>query len=147
MTLKKLVAQTLRSTGLTQRKLASKIGVSHGTISNILSGDIPRNTSTLQKFAVYFGVTIDDLQDDGNGSIREDPAQYLLHHAAARRIVTLIEQLDHEEIATLERCAEAFARSSEDVRQHLIGQLKIIERLVQHEQATGPPVQKAKGDD
>jgi hypothetical protein len=38
--------------------------------------------------------------------------------------------LDPEELATLERCAQAFHVKDRDVRLHLIGQLKLIERMI-----------------
>ena len=145
--LKKLVAQTLKANRLSQRQLADRIGVSHGTINNVMAGSLPKNIPTLQKFADYFRLTIDQLRhDEENPHMAEESAEYVRRHSPAQRIVKLLEQLDAEELATIERCADAFAKSTtDDVRQHLIGQLKIIERLVQHERATGPPDQNAKG--
>lgn len=146
--LKKLVEQALKTTRLSQRQLADKIGVSHGTINNVLAGILPKNIPTLQKFADYFRLTIDQLthDDHDNPRMAEDIAEYVRRHSPAQRIVKLLEQLDEEEIATIERCADAFTRATtDDVRQHLIGQLKIIERLVEHERATGPPDENKKG--
>lgn len=145
--LRKLVANALKTTELSQRQLAEKIGVSHGTINNVMAGSLPKNIPTLQKFADYFHLTIDQLtHDEANPRMAEESAEYVRRHSPAQRIVKLLEQLDEEELATIERCADAFARSTtDDVRQHLIGQLKIIERLVEHERATGPPDQNAKG--
>lgn len=149
MKLKRLVAQALKTTRLSQRKLADKIGVSHGTINNVMAGSFPKNIPTLQKFADYFRLTIDQLtREVSEERIAEQSEGYILQHSSAQRIVKLLAQLDEDELATIERCAEAFARAaSDDVRTHLIGQLKIIERLVHHEQATGPPSHIAQGED
>lgn len=156
--LKQLVEKKL-AMGLSQRELAEKIGVSHGTINNIIAGSPPKTLSTLQKFADYFHVGLHELSRKDQTTrhllqedlphLAEHVAEYLVQHSSARRIVQLLEQLDEDEIATLERCAEAFTKSTPDVRQHLIGQLKLIERLVEHEshepKGRAAPAKKSNG--
>lgn len=115
--------------GLSQRALAQRIGVSHGTVNNILAGIIPSSTKTLDKFAEFFKVSVESLRHDGGSHVRETPAAYATP-TKLERLIQLAEHLDRDELATLERCAEAFRAEEPEVRQHLIGQLKIIERLV-----------------
>jgi len=57
MTLKEHIEKLLLS-GISQRDLAASVGVSPGTINNILAGIIPTRLTTLQKFATYFGVDV-----------------------------------------------------------------------------------------
>lgn len=133
--LKSLVQKELKK-GMGRRKLANAIGVSHGTIGNILNDDLPKKMNTLQCFAEYFHTpvaTFDDIH--GISSAMEDVAPYKVTPlpVSIKELVELAKQLDHDELSTLKRCAAAFTRSTPDVRQHLIGQLKIIERLVEHE--------------
>lgn len=45
--------------GVSRRALASRVGVSLGTVQNILYGDTEIKNSTLEKFARYFKVPID----------------------------------------------------------------------------------------
>lgn len=66
MLLKTLVKKDLER-GETQRGLALKVGVSLGTINNILAGQIPTRMSTVQKFSDYFGVRVDELFGADNG--------------------------------------------------------------------------------
>ena len=99
--LMKLVANALKTTEVSQRQLAEKIGVSHGTINNVMAGSLPKNIPTLQKFADYFHLTIDQLtHDEANPRMAEESAEYVRRHSPAQRIVKLLEQLDEEELAT-----------------------------------------------
>ena len=128
--LKELVLKSL-SSGLSQRALADQIGVSHGTVNNIVAGHAPTKLNTLGKFLRYYHLTMEQLQSNA-------PSVHVQHSATqakSMRLLALIDQLDDEERATLERCAEAFTQSTPDVRQHLIGQLKLVERLVHYEQS------------
>lgn len=143
MALRELVEKQLRS-GISQRALAQKIGVSHGTVNNILAGIVPTSTKTLEKFAGFFRVSLESLLQHGNSLVRESPAPYRVPHKF-ERLFGLVEALDTDEIATLERCAEAFRAEEPEVRQHLIGQLKIIERLVNPEHAPTAKEKKRHG--
>ena len=144
MALKKLVEKAL-SSGLSQRTLADQVGVSHGTINNIIAGHLPTKLNTLEKFARHFHLSIEDLRRERAIS----SSAQVVFHAPASRLHMLIEQLDAEQRQTLERCAEAFLFSTPDVRQHLIGQLKIVERLVDYESGRkhprASPSQKKEG--
>lgn len=51
--------------------------------------------------------------------------------ATVRRLVEVGEELDAEEQTALERCAEILRVGDRDVREHLIGQLKLMEEAVQ----------------
>lgn len=127
--------------GMSQRQLAQKIGISHGTVNNILAGIIPTSTKTLDKLAEYFNVSVESLRHDGGGHVAEPPPAYSAP-TKLERLISLAQHLDRDELATLERCAEAFHAEEPEVRQHLIGQLKIIERLVNPEHA--PPAKEKK---
>lgn len=148
MKLKKLVEKSLAS-GMSQRQLAAKVGVSHGTINSIMAGIRPKKITTLQLLATFYHLSIEHLYDDAAAGRIGEGASPHYQRDSSRRIFHLIEQLDDDEIATLERCAEAFVKSTPDVRLHLIGQLKIIERLIEHEtsgqKARAPADQKIKG--
>ena len=50
--------------------------------------------------------------------------------ATLKRLVEALETMDEEEQRALERCAEALCVGDHEIRQHLIGQLKIIEDAV-----------------
>jgi len=140
MGLRNLIETQIKK-GMSQRILAQRIGVSHGTINNILAGIIPTRTTTLDKFAEFFHVSVEALRHDGGSHIAEPVAPYTTP-TKLERLMTLAKHLDHDELATLERCAEAFRAEEPEVRQHLIGQLKIIERLVNPEQV--PPAKEKK---
>src|ERR671932_826123 len=58
--LRHLIISTLNS-GMSQRELATAIGVSHGTINNIVAGVFPTRLGTLKKFEDYFQVSLSDL--------------------------------------------------------------------------------------
>ncbi|MBX3301026.1 MAG: helix-turn-helix transcriptional regulator [Nitrospira sp.] len=133
--LKDLIQKRIDS-GLSQRVLAERIGVSHGTINNILAGVRPKNIAILQALAAYFNVPVGQLFDDKDiPYVAEAERPY---PDRARKLLQLAEPLDKEEIAALERCAEALASSVPGVREHLIGQMKIIERFLVHEARTSP---------
>lgn len=127
MSLKTLIAKSLAS-GLSQRTLADQIGVSHGTINNIMADHPPTKINTLRKFSRFYRLTMEQLgQEESSGQTVAAPSP------PASRLHMLIAQLDEEQRKTLERCAEAFLFSTPDIRQHLIGQLKIVARLVEYE--------------
>ncbi len=136
--LKQLVKEALRK-GMGRRKLANAVGVSHGTIGNILNDDLPKKVNTLQRFAEYFHTPVSSFSDVQGHSLARDPIEPygLTIPPVIAELVDLAKKLDHDELSTLKRCAEAFTRSTADVRLHLIGQLKIIERLVEHETSDG----------
>lgn len=125
--LRKLIRHEIES-GKTQQELALQIGVSQGTVSNAYSGIIPRKIEVLEKFASFFRVSVEDLRGKTGHAqhVAEPPAPY----GQAHRLLELAKQLDPEELATLERCAQAFIVEDRDVRLHLIGQLKLIERMI-----------------
>jgi SOS-response transcriptional repressor LexA len=64
MNLKGLVHRELGE-GLTEEDLASTIGVSPGTIENILADGLPQDRATWKLFAQYFRIDVDFLQIGG----------------------------------------------------------------------------------
>ncbi len=58
--IQQLVKRSIVS-GMRQRELATKIGVSQGTINNILAGLIPSRIPTLAKFSHFYGLTTSEL--------------------------------------------------------------------------------------
>lgn len=61
MKLKELVDKSLAS-GTSQRDLAARIGVSHGTINNIVAGHIPNKLTILERFSSFYKTAIEDLR-------------------------------------------------------------------------------------
>src|SRR5690348_13137110 len=70
--LKNLVTKSLES-GIDRMSLAAQIGVSHGTIGNILSGRPPKKLNTLEKFAAYYKLSMEDLLSEQYGTVRTRP--------------------------------------------------------------------------
>lgn len=148
MSLKMLVQKAIE-TGTTQRDLAVQIGVSQGTIGNVLADLPPKKIEVLEKFAAYFRVSVEELRGKSSaGHGHQHAAQPTPAYGTAQRLMELTKQLDPEELATLERCAQAFHVEDQDVRLHLIGQLKLIERIIKGTKPArvrASPPQKAAG--
>lgn len=60
MPLRELIERSL-SSGETQRSLAQKVGVSPGTINNIMMG-MRVSLSTLVQFASFYNISVDELR-------------------------------------------------------------------------------------
>lgn len=73
VTLKQHIEKLMLS-GISQRDLAAKVGVSPGTINNILAGIIPTRLTTLQKFAAYLGIDVRELLPDPSFSPTTNPS-------------------------------------------------------------------------
>jgi SOS-response transcriptional repressor LexA len=108
MDLKGLIYRELGE-GLTEKELASAVGVSVGTIANILANKHPRDPRTWAKFAKYFRMDADFLQ---TGDSTQPNAVVGLsaspHHSAAGHIRS-VPLLDWDHI-------EAMATSKEPHR-------------------------------
>lgn len=74
MKLKELVRRELLETRLTYRALADRIGISYGTIFNVLQDAPPRSLTTLKKFAAYFKIDVAELLE--RGATKETQALY-----------------------------------------------------------------------
>lgn len=124
--------------GKTEAQIAEQCHVSQPTINNYLKRTPTPTRDTLKRFSDGLRIPIDSLLAAEGlapyGKQKAEPAQEPPLHL--RRLIALVHDLDKDEISTLERCAEAFHAEEPEVRQHLIGQLKIIERLVSLEHAT-----------
>lgn len=70
MNLRELVRSKLNE-GLTQRELAARVGVSQGTINNILAGIYPQKLQVLERFAQYFGIEVSKILSTSH---RQNPA-------------------------------------------------------------------------
>lgn len=60
MNLRELVKTKLKE-GLTQRELAARVGVSQGTINNILAGIYPQKVQVLERFAHFFDIDVSKI--------------------------------------------------------------------------------------
>lgn len=60
MNLRELVRTKLNE-GLTQRELAARVGVSQGTINNILADVYPQKLQVLERFAQFFGIDLSKI--------------------------------------------------------------------------------------
>ena len=129
MRLKELVEQWLKTHVGGYRKLAQEVNVSSGTIGNIIAGYPPKNTTALAKFAAYFKVDMASLI--GGGQVKEAGRPYQQGprpSPVADRLLDIAEELDQEEREALLRCAEALLTGPMEIRQHLINQMKIVEK-------------------
>lgn len=130
--------------GKTQMEIAAQCGVGQGTIYKYLTSDPNPDFDTVIKFSRGLSIPIDAMV----AAETHEPYTvglvnaHLQQSPTVQRLLDLAKHLDHDELATLERCAEAFRAEEPEVRQHLIGQLKIIERLVNPEQV--PPAKEKK---
>lgn len=78
MNLRELVRSKLEE-GLTQRELAAQVGVSQGTINNILAGIYPQKLQVLERFAGFFRIevaTILGAQSDHAPRVNEESPVY-----------------------------------------------------------------------
>ncbi|MEO7666171.1 MAG: helix-turn-helix transcriptional regulator [Dehalococcoidia bacterium] len=116
--MKELIVKSLGS-GLSQRDLARRIGVSHGTINNIVDGHIPNKGNVLQLIAEYYKVSIDELLP------RRNPLHGIPSHSATTERVTdtRLDALDQR-----------------------LGQIEaFIQRMVEAERANGAKAVRLKG--
>jgi transcriptional regulator with XRE-family HTH domain len=130
VTLRQRIEQWLKEQQGGYRKLALDVGVSPGTIANIMAGYPPSRVSILKKFAAYFKVPVADLLE---GASREPGRVYDTAprpQPAVDRLLDIAEDLDAEETAALLHCAESLRVGSMEVRQHIINQMKMVERFV-----------------
>ena len=77
--------------GATIKEVAKEAGVTQTSLSNWKSGRNTPSTSTLQKIADYFGVTIDYLM---TGEEKEGGEQYYLNDETAEMAQKLFENKD-----------------------------------------------------
>lgn len=134
--------------GGTQTDIAKTIGLSQGTIYKYLTGEPKPDLDTITKFAKWMGMSLDVLLLGESGHVAQHIAQPSPPYGPTRHLMELTQDLDPEEIATLERCAQAFRVEDADVRMHLIGQLKLIERIIRGTKPArgrGSPPQKGAG--
>ena len=135
----------LEREGLNQTQIAHRCKLSQPTINKYIKYEPAPDRATLQKFSAGLSIPMDALiAAETPGSYTEgSPSAPLSVPPGIAELVDLARQLDHDELSTLKRCAEAFTRSTPAVRQHLIGQLKLVEELVQYQQAD-PPSKKTR---
>ncbi|HXF92752.1 MAG TPA: helix-turn-helix domain-containing protein [Nitrospiraceae bacterium] len=123
----------------TQAQLAVNLEIRpQSIVSAIHRGEIPEGW--LYRVAYLTGRNVDWLRT-GKGptwhaevAAETSPTRYgtgRVPDAAVRRLVAVWEELDAEEQTALERCAEILRVGDRDVREHLIGQLKLMEEAVQ----------------
>jgi transcriptional regulator with XRE-family HTH domain len=60
MNIKERVEKEIKK-GVSRRKLAQLVGVSLGTVQNVLLGDTEIKNSTIDKFSRYFGTRLDAI--------------------------------------------------------------------------------------
>ena len=127
----------------TQVELAAVLEIRpQSIISAISRGEIPE--AWLYRVAYLTGRSVDWLETGkgpawhGNAMAEAMAPSYgggKGRSAPLRRVLEAWEELDSEEQATVERCAEALRIGDRDVREHLIAQLKLIEETVQMRRA------------
>ncbi len=130
--LRKLINDELER-GKTQQEIGRTVGVSQGTVSNVKNGIIPRDLATIEKFARYFKVSVDELRGGQGGSshaIMERQPPYAYASPEAAHLAGMLPKLDSEEVEALRQCAECFLEGDDEIKVHIIGQLKLLGRLV-----------------
>lgn len=127
-TIKNLIEKALQDGRMTQRDLAAAVDVSPGTIGNILANIPPKNLGVLRKFAAYFKVDVSELL--GGGVVREETLGYVGPEPATERLFAILHGLDKEEKDALLHCAELLERGDMEMRQGLIGQMKLLQRTM-----------------
>lgn len=129
--------------GKTEAEIAAQCHVSQPTVHKYLHATPTPTLDILKRFASGLHIPMGSLlAAEGIAPYGKDriiPAPEIPLHL--QRLLSLVNDLDRDELATLERCAEAFRAEEPEVRQHLIGQLKIIERLVKSD---APPAKEKK---
>ena len=101
-TFARIVADRQKHLGLSQRQLASAVGVRQPTLHNWLSGRRSVPDGRLDRL-------LDALQLDEDG--RRDAELAALLTTAPKRLVALVEALDHERNAAIQRAAMTTARN------------------------------------
>lgn len=130
------LATAIAAAGKRKGKLARAVGVSPLTMSRYLKGTTTPKQEVLQALARELNVSPTWLlsgdsiraekHDDEQGSslVREEAGVYTFSPIA------LLARLDEEERATVDRLVRALLSGDAQVRQHLIGQLQIIEQAL-----------------
>jgi hypothetical protein len=127
----------------TQAQLAARLEIRpQSIVSAVNRGEIPE--AWLYRVAYLTGRSVEWLRT-GKGPARQENVvgegtsppygERGGQSAALRHVLEAWEELDEEERATVERCAEVLRVGDRDVREHLIAQLKLIEETVQRRRA------------
>jgi len=127
--------------GLKQTDIATRCHLGQSTVNSYIKREPEPDRDTLKKFSHGLGIPLEQLLLAAEG-LAPYGDRAISSQALRPDLLTLLDLAQHlktDELQTLERCAEAFLHATPDVRTHLIGQLKIIERLVQHETADTKP--------
>ena len=88
----------------TPNTVCKELGLSSATATHWKNGAIPRDT-TLQKIAVHFGITVDDLLRDPNEQ-PASPAEPLSPSPFAAEFYDLVEQLTLKELREIQAIME-----------------------------------------
>lgn len=102
----------------------------------------PKSLNVIWKIAAYFKV---DFVELAGGQVKEAGRPYQPGPAptpAADRILDLLSEFDEEERDTLLRCAELLERGDMDTRQHVIGQMKLLQRTMPKKPPRGRAIKK-----
>ncbi len=127
----------------TQTRLAARLEIRpQSIISAVNRGEIPE--AWLYRVAYLTGRSVEWLRTgkgpawQGNVIAERTAPSYGnrgAQSAVLRHLLEAWEELDEEERAAMERCAEILRTGDLDVREHLIAQLKLIEEAMQRRRA------------
>jgi len=112
--------------------VARSVGLTPRSLSRYLTADRVPHQAVLTALAHELGVTVEYLlgYDEKRAPLADQPVANETHGVYTPDAVSLV-GLNEEERRTILRMIEALRSGQLDVQQHLIGQLKIIELVVQ----------------
>lgn len=124
--------RAIQAAGIKQTVLAKAAGVTPQTLSRYLRGDRVPHESVVRHLADRLQVTASYLLGDTPevAAMADQPVMREVVPAYTPDAVSLV-GLNEDERRTIIRMLDALRSGQADVRQHLIGQLKIIELVVQ----------------
>ncbi len=135
-----IIQRLMAALGLqTQAQLSASLGIRpQSIISAIKRGEIP--DAWLYRVAYATGRSVEWLRTGGGPAWQADAVSetreplYGTREAAGgafQEIFADWRELDDEERATVQRCVEALRIGDRDIREHLIGQMKLVEEAIQ----------------
>jgi len=126
------LAEAIKRRGVKKSVLARAVGVTPGNLSRYLNGRIVPDRPVLLLLAQELDVSMEYLLGQPP-NMATPPDRVVMRETDARYTpdaVSLV-GLNADERQTILRMLDALRSGQADVRQHLIGQLKIIELVVQ----------------
>lgn len=164
----KRLKQAREALGITQKELGSRVGLHWYQVKDLETGKVKNLSLSLAKaLEEKLGINSEWLAT-GEGEMFKEAsplfrvAEQAIHYPSqiqhqnkvaaehielaelTRRIINYLESASVEERQTVRRLMEGLASGSEEIRHHLIGQLKLIEQLPNFKKKN-PSKERTKG--